>query len=87
MSFSEGNVLRTTAQLSGRNGLVDVEIRIPKSTSALNVDSDELGDALAGLLDENGIDMLDDDDVPFFNNNFQNGGCRQEKVKVEYNEI
>ena len=60
------NMIHRSVQLSGKNGLVDVTISIPKNTSALNVDADALEECLQVLLEENGIPELSDDEVPFF---------------------
>lgn len=55
--------------MSSKNGIVYIEVRVPKSLTSLNIDCNELSDCIGSLCEENDIEILKDDEVPFYNDN------------------
>jgi len=52
--------------MSSKNGIVYIEVRVPKSLTSLNIDCDELSDCIGSLCEDNNIEILDDNEVPPF---------------------
>ena len=54
---------------STRKGIQEMDVIVPKVDS-MNVDRDEFADCIFALCEDKGIEILDDDQVPFFNKAF-----------------
>ena len=68
--FNKNNVHIINVPVSTRNGIEYIEIRVPKHLKSFHVDKGALSDAIYGIAEDNNIEILSDEEVPFFNDKF-----------------
>lgn len=63
------NVHKVSIPFQTRKGTSHMDVIIPRVAS-MNIDADEFTDAISALCEEQCIDILDDSEVAFHNDNF-----------------
>lgn len=63
------NVHRISMPFSTEKGIEYMDIIIPK-VDAMHIDEDEFRDCIGKVCEDNDIKILDDSEVPFFNDHF-----------------
>ena len=68
-SYDRDNVYQRSIPVQSRNGIQYIDVIMPKMDS-IHIDSDEYCNVLSSICEENNIEILDESEVPFFNDHF-----------------
>ena len=68
-SYDWDNVYQGSIPVQTRNGIYYIDVIMPKMDS-IHIDGDEYCNVLSSICEENNIEMLDESEVPFFNDHF-----------------
>lgn len=69
VSYDWDNVYQTSIPVKTREGIYYIDIILPKLNS-IHINSDEYCNVLSSICEENNIEILDESEVPFFNEHF-----------------
>lgn len=56
--FNKANHHIINVPMQTKTGTIDIEVRVPKFITSLNIDCDELSDCISSLCEENDIEIL-----------------------------
>lgn len=68
-TYDWDNVYKTSIPVQTRDGTHYIDIIMPKLDS-IHIDGDEYCDVIARVCEDNDIEMLDESEVPYFNEHF-----------------
>lgn len=68
-TYDWDNVYKTSIPVQTREGIQYIDVIMPK-LSSIYIDSDEYCDVLSSICEKKDIEMLDESEVPFFNEHF-----------------
>lgn len=68
-SYDQDNVYRGSIPVQTRDGIQYIDVIMPKMDS-IHIDGDEYCNTISSICEENNIEILDESEVPFFNDHF-----------------
>ena len=68
-TYDWDNVYQTSIPVKTRKGIYYIDVIMPKLDS-IHIDGDEYCDVIASVCEDNDIEILDESEVPFFNEHF-----------------